>query len=143
MQTNSSEVDVHTLEMSFVDKVRSEMDDIMTTVETRVQDAIWTAMESLAIPKLELAMKLVNASSRQDTDSVVPDTYQKDFAGNMEGLLITVSSRINSNTDVIKIDETRGNITIEGGDMLVTERNFVRQTDRDHRILKKIGDQNG
>ena len=44
------------------------------------------------------------------------------FLGNIEGLRKTASSRINTHTDLKRIDETRGNITVEEGDLLVDER---------------------
>ena len=78
----------------------------MTTVENRVHEAILTAMESLVIPGVEIAIKSVNASSGRDADSVVPDPDQRDFSGNIESLQMIASNRINSNTDLNKIDET-------------------------------------
>ena len=51
------EVDTHTLEENIVSKVRSEVDSVMTMVETRVQDAVMTAIENLVIPIVELATK--------------------------------------------------------------------------------------
>ena len=56
------------------------------------------------------------------------DPDQRDFSGNIKGPQITASSRINSHTDLNKIDETRDNITREGGDLLVNERSIARQT---------------
>ena len=67
---NTSEIDVHTLEKNFANKVRGEVDSVMTTVENRVRDAILTAIESLVIPRVELAMKSVNASSGRDENSI-------------------------------------------------------------------------
>ena len=106
----------------------------MTTVETRVQDAAMTEKESLVIPRVELAMKSVNASYGQGVVSVVLDPDQGDFSVNIEGLQMTASSRINSPTDFNKIDVTRGNFTIEGGDLLFNERNIDRQTHTHHRF---------
>ena len=40
---------------------------------------------------------------------------------------MTASSRINSHTDLKKIDATRGNITEEKGDLLANERSIERQ----------------
>ena len=37
-QVNCPQVDVHTLEENLVSKVRSELDNVMTSVETVVQD---------------------------------------------------------------------------------------------------------
>ena len=45
-QLNYPQVDVHTLEENIVSKVRSEVDNVMTSVETKVQDAVLTEMES-------------------------------------------------------------------------------------------------
>ena len=43
-QVNYPQVDVHTFEENIVGKVRSEMDNVMTLVETSVQDAVLTAI---------------------------------------------------------------------------------------------------
>ena len=45
---------------------------------------------------------------------------------------MTASNRINSHTDLSKIDETRGNITVEGSDWVIKEKNFDRQTYTHH-----------
>ena len=50
IQINYPEVDVHKLEENIVSKVRSEVDNVMTSVETRVQDAVSTAIETLVVP---------------------------------------------------------------------------------------------
>ena len=41
---------------------------------------------------------------------------------------MTTSGTRNSHTDFNGIDETRGNNTVEEGDLLVSERNIDRQT---------------
>ena len=41
----SSQVDIHTLEKNIVGKVPSEVDSVMITVETRVQEALLTAIK--------------------------------------------------------------------------------------------------
>ena len=83
---------MHTPEKSIVKNVRSEVDSVMTTVESRVQKAILTATESLVIPRVELAMKSVSASSGRDIDNIVPDSDQRDFSGNIGNLQMTPSS---------------------------------------------------
>ena len=45
-QISGAQVNMHTLEKNNVNKVRSEVDSVMTTVETRVQDAILTTVEN-------------------------------------------------------------------------------------------------
>ena len=52
---------MHTREKNIVGKVRSEKDSLMTTVKTRVQDAVLIAIESLVISMLEMTMKSANA----------------------------------------------------------------------------------
>ena len=108
------------------------MVSVITTVETRVQGAVLTAIGNLIIPRVELAVKSVNTSSRHGIGSVVLDPDRRDFSGNIEGLQLTASSRIKSQTDLRKIDETRGNITVEGEDLLVNGRNVDRQTRTNH-----------
>ena len=104
----------------------------MKKVEIRVQAAVLTAIETLIIPGVELAMKSVNASSGHGIGSVVSDLDQGDFSGNIAGLRMTPSTRINSDTDLNRIDESRGNITGEGGDLLFNERNIDRQANTHH-----------
>ena len=62
-QIISPQVDVHTLEENIFSKVRREVDNVMTTVDTRVQDAVLTAIEKLVIPRVELAVKAANVPS--------------------------------------------------------------------------------
>ena len=71
-------------------------------------------------------MKADNASSGHGVGSVVMDPDQREFSGNIEGLQMTASSRKNSHTDLKRLDETRSNITVEGGDLLVNERGTER-----------------
>ena len=127
-QFNYPQVDVHTLEENIVNKVRSEVDNVMTSVETRVQDKVLTAIENLVIPKVELVMKSADALSGRSVDGHVLESDQRGFLGNIEGLRMTASSRINSHRDLKRIDETRANIIVEGGDLLVNKKNIDRQT---------------
>ena len=75
----SSQVDMHTLEENIVSTVRSELDSVMTTVETRVQEAVMTAIEKLVIPGVELAMKSVNALSGHGHGSAMLELDQRYF----------------------------------------------------------------
>ena len=132
IHVNSSQVDMHTRENNIVNKVRCEVDNLMTSVETRVQDAVLTAMENLVNPRVELAMKSVNASSGRGVSNVVMDPDRKAFSGIIENLQRTASSRINSHTDLNRFDETRSNITKEGSDLSVIEKNMHRPTHTYH-----------
>ena len=81
-QVNGLQVDMHTLEKNIVSEVRSEVDSVMTAVETRVQDPVLTAIENLVIPRVGLAMKSVNASTERGMGGVVLNPEQRDFKGN-------------------------------------------------------------
>ena len=80
-QANYPQVDMHTLEKNIVTKVRSEVDSVMTTVETRVQDAVLTAIENLVRARVELAMNSANVSSGRSVDGSVLELDQRDFSG--------------------------------------------------------------
>ena len=76
---NGSQVDVHTLVKNLDSKVRTEVDSVMTMVETRVQDAVMIPMEILVFLRVELASKSGNASSGHGVGSVVLDPDQRFF----------------------------------------------------------------
>ena len=133
-QVNYPQVDVHTFEENIVSKVRSEVDNVMTSVKTRVQDAVFTAIENLVVLTVEMAMKSANSPSGRSVDSNVMELNQRDFLGNIEDLRITASSSMNSHTDLNRIDETVGNITIEESDLLVNKKNTDRQTYAHHNL---------
>ena len=59
---------------------------------TRVHDKNLAARDSLAILRVELAIKLINVSSEHDMDGVVLDPDEKYFSGNVGGLQMTASS---------------------------------------------------
>ena len=101
-------------------------------VETRVQQEILNATENLVIPRVGLTMKSVIASSWRGIGSVLLDPDERNLSGNVEGLQVTASSRKNSHTDVIRFDETRGNIDLGGGEFSVNERHFDWPTHTHH-----------
>ena len=112
--------------------MQSEVDNVMTSVKTRVQDAVLTAIENLVTPGVELAMKSANAHLERSVDGNVLKPDERDFLRNIVGLRVTASSTINSHTYLNRVDETRGNITVEEGDLLVNEKNIDRQTYAHH-----------
>ena len=132
---NGSQVDIRTFERSITNKVLNEVDNVVATVETRVHDAILSAMEGLVLPRVELAMKSVNESSGLDSESVVLDPDLRNFSGNIESLQMAASSRMHSITDLNKIDETRGNITVEASELSVNEKNFDQQAHTHHSFV--------
>ena len=60
---NESTVNVKTLERCFIERIDREMSNIVDTVEDRIQNAILTAIDNFVAPKIELAIRSINASS--------------------------------------------------------------------------------
>ena len=77
-------------------------------------------------------MKFGKASSKRRVDSVFPDPERRDFSWNFESLSRTASSRKKWHTDLNRIDEIRGSITVEAGDLTFNERSFDRQAHTHH-----------
>ena len=73
-QVNYPQVVMHTLEENIVSKVGSEVDNVLTSIEARVQDAVLTAIEILVILRVELAMKSGIGSSGRGVDNVALDS---------------------------------------------------------------------
>ena len=63
-------------------------------------------------------MKSANAHSERSADGNVLERYQRSFLVDMEGLRMTAPSRLNSHMDLKRNDDTRGNISVEEGDLL-------------------------
>ena len=72
----------------------------MTTLKTRVKDAVLTAIESFVTPQVELAVKSVIESSGRNADSNVLNPGRREFSGIVEGLQMTTASRVNSHIDL-------------------------------------------
>ena len=78
-QVNDPQVDVHTLQKNIVTEVRTEVDNMMTSVKNSVQDALLTAIENLVTPRVELAMKAANAPSGWSVADNILEPDQRDF----------------------------------------------------------------
>ena len=60
---NENALNVKTLEMCFNERTDREMGNFVDTVEDRIQNAILTAIDNIVTPKIELAIRSINASS--------------------------------------------------------------------------------
>ena len=76
---------MQTLERTYPDRVRCEMDNAVAMVETKVHNTCLAAMDSLVLSRVELAIKSVNVSSVRDPGGAVLNPDQGDFLGNIEG----------------------------------------------------------
>ena len=67
---NENALNVKTLERRFNGRIDREVCNIVDTVEDRIQNAILTAIDNIVAPKIELAIRSMNASSGRDVTSV-------------------------------------------------------------------------
>ena len=68
---NESTGNVKTLERCFNGRIDREMSNIVDALEDRIQNAILTAIDKIIAPKIELAIRSINASSGRDALSVI------------------------------------------------------------------------
>ena len=129
---NGNAMNVKTLERCFYERVDRKMSNIVDTVEDRIQNAILTAIYNIVAPKIELAIRSINASSGRDATSVSTDSERSEHAGNNTSF--ENASGNNNTLGVSNVnDETRHNITDEASELSVTETHFDRQPHTHHR----------
>ena len=63
LATNENLVNVKTLERCVNEKIDKEMGNIVDTVKDRIQNAFLTEIDNFISPKIDLAIKAMNASS--------------------------------------------------------------------------------
>ena len=122
---------VKTLEKCFSERIDREMSNIVDTDEDRIQDAILTAIESIVAPKMELAIRSINASSGRDATSVSANSERREHVGIKT--FFENGSRNNDTLDVSNVnDETRHNIPDEVSELSVPGTHFDRQAHTPH-----------
>ena len=127
-----SAMTVKTLERCFNERIDREMSNIVDTVEDRIQNAILTAIEIIVAPKIELAIRSINASSGRDATSVSANSERRERVGVNASL--ENASRNNDTLDVSNVnDETRHNIPDEVSELSVPVTHFERQPHSHHR----------
>ena len=131
-------MNVKTLERCFNERVDREMNNIVDTVEDRIQNAILTAIDNIVAPKIELAIRSISASSGRDVTSVSVNSERREHAG-INASFENASG--NNDTQVIsKVnDETRHSITEEVSELSVPETHFDWQP-HTHHMVKGNGD---
>ena len=131
-------MNVKTLERCFNERVDRERNNIVDTVEDRIQNAILTAIDNIVAPKIELAIRSISASSGRDVTGVSVNSERREHAG-INASFENASG--NNDTQVIsKVnDETRHSITEEVSELSVPETHFDRQP-QTHHMVKGNGD---
>ena len=133
---NGSQVVMQTIERSITNRVRSDKNNIVVTVETKVIDAILAAICISIAFRVGLLIKSINASSERDPGSVILNPDRRDFSGNADGFQMNASSWLDSISDLNRLDEACSNITVEVGDLFVNEGNSDQQTYTYHNELE-------
>ena len=109
---NGNVMSVKTLERCFNERIDRETNNIVDTVEDRIQNAIVTAIDNIVAPKIELAIRSINASSGQDVTSVSANLERREQVG--INAPFESASGSNDTLGVSKAnDETRHNIADE------------------------------
>ena len=107
------------------------MNNIVDTVEERIQNAILTANDSIVAPKTELATRSINASPGRDATSVTANSESGEYVG-----IIASVDNASGDNNVLHVsnvnDETRNNIPDEVSELSVPETRFDRQTHTRH-----------
>ena len=76
---NENAMSVKTFERRFDEGIDREMSNIVDTVEDRTQNAILTAIDNIVAPKIELAIRSINASSGRDVTSVTVNSERGEY----------------------------------------------------------------
>ena len=137
---NGNAMSAKTLERCFNEKIDREMSNIVYTVEDGIQNAILTAIENIVAPKIELAIRSINASSGRDATSVSANSERRERVG-----INASSENASKNNDTLDAtnvnDETRHNNPDEVSELSVPETHFDRQA-HTHHMVTKVGSSN-
>ena len=130
---NGNAMSVKTLERCFSEKIDREMSNIVDTVEDRIQNAILTAIDNIVAPKIELAIRSINASSGRDVTSMSANSDRREQVG--INVSFESASENNNTLGVSNVnDETRHNIPDEVSELSVPETHFDRQPHTHHTL---------
>ena len=128
---NGNAMYVKTLESCFNERIDREMSKIVDTVEDRIQNAFLTAIDNIVAPKIELAIRSINASSGRDATSVSANSERRERVG-----INTSFENASGNNNTLGVsnvnDETRHYIPDEVSEVLVPETHFNRQAHTHH-----------
>ena len=124
---NENAMSAKTLERCFNERIDREMNNIVDTVEDRIQNAILAAIDNIVTPKIELAIRSINASSGGDVTSVCANSERRERTG--INTSYENASENNNTIGVIKInDETRRNSQDGVSELSVPGTQFDRQS---------------
>ena len=122
---NENAVNVKTLERSFNGRIDREMSNIVDTVEDRLQNAILAAIDNIVAPKIELAIRSLNASSGRDETSVTANSECGGHVG-IDASFENASENNNIQQELNGDDETRCDFPDEVSELSATGTRFGR-----------------
>ena len=126
-------LNVRTLERCFNERIDTEMNNIVETVEDRIQNAILTAIDNIVAPKIELGIRSINTSSGRDVTSVSANSERREHAG-INAFFENASENNNKLNTTNENDETRQNIHDEVSELSVPGTHFDRQPHTHHMV---------
>ena len=128
---NENVLNVKTLERCFNERIDREMENIVETVEDRIQSAILTAIDNIVGPKIELAIRSINASSGRDVASMSANSERREHTG--INASFENASENNNTIGVTNInDEARRNSQDGVSELSVPGTQFERQSHIHH-----------
>ena len=134
---NGNAMSVKTLERCFIERIDRERSNIVDTVEDRIQNAILTAIDNIVTPKMELAIRSINASSGRDATSVSANSERREHVG-INASFENASGNNDTLGEPNVNDETRQNIPEEVSELSVSETRFDLQPHTHHTYLVNL-----
>ena len=132
-----STMNVKTLKKNFNERVDREMSNFVDTVEDRIQKAILTAIDNNIAPKIELAIRSINASSGRDVTSETANSERG------ENVRISASfENASENNNLLHVsnvnDENRRDFPDEVSELSVPGTRVDRQPHTHHSCLAVV-----
>ena len=128
---NKNAMNVKTLERCFNERTDREMNNIVDTVEDRIQNAILAAVDNIVAPKIELAIRSIYAPSGRDVTSVSANSEGREHAG-MKAPFENASENNNTIGVTNTNDEARRNSQDGVSELPVPGTQFDRQSHIHH-----------
>ena len=128
-----SMVTVKSSERCFNERIDREMSNIVGTVEDRIQNAFFTAIDNIVAPKIEIAIRSINASSGRDVTSVTVNSARGEQVG-----IFASFENASGNNNILHVpnvnDETRHNFPDDVSWLSVPGTHLDRQPHTHHMV---------
>ena len=135
LTVNKNAVKVKTLERCFNERIDREMSKIVDTVEDRIQNPIFTAIDSIFARKIELAIRSINASPGRDTTTVTANSESGEHSGITAPFEIV--SQMNNTLHMLNTNDETRNKTPDGvTELSVLDTHFDRQPHTHHNRVR-------